>query len=126
MGLIWEKSFLEFLIITVVLGGGAASMAGRELALGWRPYWKLIWFMLLLGLAVRFTHFALVQGTLVAGLVPLAGPVKLPLPPKYYFVDTLVLLALASLSYRLTRVRQMVTQYPWLFRRDGWLWWVQR
>jgi hypothetical protein len=36
----------------------------------------------------------------------------------YFITDTLVLIAGASLGYRLTRVSQMVSQYPWLYERS--------
>ena len=32
----------------------------------------------------------------------------------------------AAFAYRLTRVRQMVRQYPWLYRRKGLLGWEER
>jgi hypothetical protein len=121
--MLWEKSFLEFFIITLVLGGGAALAAGRALALGWRPFWKVVWFMALLGFAVRFVHFALAKGTLVAKLIPLVAPLKLPVPPIYYFTDTAVLVLLAALAYRYTRALQMVRQYPWLYKQTGPLSW---
>ena len=37
-----------------------------------------------------------------------------------------VQLAVASFAYRLTQARQMVRQYPWLYRRKGLLGWEQR
>jgi hypothetical protein len=37
----------------------------------------------------------------------------------YCMTDTLVLIAGASLGYRLTRVSQMVSQYPWLYERSS-------
>jgi hypothetical protein len=65
--------------------------------------------MLLLGFAVRFAHFALGSGTLVS------------LPS--YFTDTLFLVAVGCLGWRVTRATQMVTQYPWLYERSGPLNW---
>jgi hypothetical protein len=41
-------------------------------------------------------------------------------------VDTLVLIAGAFLGYRLTRARQMVNQYPWLYQSAGPFNWKQR
>ena len=37
-----------------------------------------------------------------------------------------VQLAIAAFAYRLTRARQMVRQYPWLYRRKGLLGWEER
>jgi len=34
--------------------------------------------------------------------------------------------AIAAFAYRLTRVRQMVQQYPWLYERKGLLGWEER
>jgi hypothetical protein len=112
MGLLWDNSLSAFLVLTVILGGGAAWMTGRAFAREWRPLWKLILAMLLLGLAVRFFHWGLAQGTLLS--------------LYYYAVDSGVLIAIASLSYRLARTSQMATQYPWLYRRTSPITWAKR
>ena len=52
---------------------------------------------------MRFIHFALFDGTLLS--------------LHYYLVDTAVCLAFGFLGFRLTRVRQMVTQYGWINER---------
>ena len=66
-GLFYEEgSFGVFLLVTVILGGGAAALAGRAIALTWRPWWQIVAYMLILGGAVRFIHFALFGGTLLA------------------------------------------------------------
>ena len=54
----------------------------------------------MLGCVVRFFHFALFDGTLLS--------------LRYYLVDAAVCLLAALLGYRITRVRQMTTQYRWL------------
>ena len=95
-----EHSFAVFLLLTVVLGGGAGWLAGRAAALTWRPWWMVVVYALLIGLAVRFFHFALFEGTLLA--------------PYYYGVDALVALVFALGGYRLTRARQMTRQYGFL------------
>jgi len=112
MGLFWDNSPTAFLILTVLLGGSAAWMTGRALARGWRPVWRVVAAMLLLALPVRFFHWGLAEGTLLS--------------LHYYAVDATILVAIACLSYRLTRARQMVTQYPWLFRRTSPLTWTER
>jgi hypothetical protein len=100
-----EDSFGVFLLVTVVLGGGAAWLAGRAIAGTWRPWWQLPFYMLVLALSVRFIHFALFEGTFLS--------------PYYYLVDTLVCIAFGALGYRLTRAQQMTTQYAWIFSRRG-------
>src|SRR5215469_16947117 len=90
----------SFLLVTVVLGGGAAWLAGRAIAQTWRPWWSVVVYMLILGLAVRFIHFALFDGTLRS--------------LHYYVVDTAVAILLAGLGFRMTRAKQMARQYGFL------------
>jgi len=92
-----EPSAGIFLLVTLVLGGGAGWLTGRALALTWRPWWQMIPASLLLGLGVRFIHFALFGATLLS--------------PHYYAVDTVTVCLLGLVSYRITRSRQMVRQY---------------
>ena len=112
MWLVAEKSPWVFLILTVIIGGGAAWLTGRALAITWRPIWQLFFFMALLGFALRFFHFALFEETLLS--------------IHYYLVDTAVLIIMASLGFRITRTRQMVTQYSWLYRPTSLLTWTER
>ena len=56
-----EGSFGVFILVTVMLGGGAAALAGRAIAQTWRPWWQVIAYSLILGAAVRFFHFALFE-----------------------------------------------------------------
>ena len=94
-----------FFIMTVVIGGGAAFLAGRAMASKWRPWYYAVLYMIPLGLALRFFHYALFNGDLSS--------------LHYFITDTLVLVAAASLGYRLTRVHQMVSQYPWPYERSS-------
>ncbi len=112
MPLFVEDSFWVFLFMTVIIGGGAAFQAGRGLASKWRPLWMPVLYMLPLGLALRFLHFALFGGHLLS--------------VHYFITDTAVLVAAALLGYRLMRVGQMVGQYPWLYERAGPLAWKNR
>ncbi len=112
MSFFWENSFWVFFFLTVVIGGGAAWMSGRALALGWRPYWQVLIYMAILGFAVRFFHWGLYKGTLFS--------------LHYYLIDALVLVLIASAGYRATRTSQMVTQYRWLYRRTSPFSWTNR
>jgi hypothetical protein len=112
MGVIWEDNFLTFMVITVILGGGAALLSGRAMARGWRPFWHLIFFMLLLTCAVRFFHYALFGGALLS--------------LRYFAVDAAVLIFCAATGFHLTRVKQMVTQYHWLYERHAVVFWRRR
>jgi hypothetical protein len=101
-----------FIVLTVILGGGAAFLSGRGLARGWKPFWRVFLYMALLAGAVRFFHYALFSGTLTS---------------VYYYLVTFVLLAAAaSLGFRVMRTTQMVTQYRWLYERSSPLTWRDR
>jgi hypothetical protein len=105
-------SVFVFILATMLMGGGAAWQAGHAIALGWRPWWRVILPMLLLGLAVRFIHYAVFRGTLLS------------LPQ--YLLDAAACLAFGLVSFRLTRVGQMVTRYNWINERAGPLAWRRR
>jgi hypothetical protein len=107
-----EHSLDVFFLVSVVMGGGAAWLAGRAIANTWRPWWHLALYMLLLSVAVRFIHFALFDSKFLS--------------LHYYLVDYAVCLAFGLLGFRLTRVAQMVTRYSWLNRRAGLLRWRRR
>jgi hypothetical protein len=109
LSLFIEDSPWVFLFMTVIIGGGAAFQAGRAMAGKWRAVWLTIFYMVLLGLALRFFHFALFNGDLLS--------------LHYFITDTLVLILAAMLGFRLTRVKQMTSQYPWLYERSGPLSW---
>lgn len=95
-----EDSFGVFLLVTVILGGGCAWLSARAIAQTWRPWWHLVLYMLVLGFAVRFVHFALFGGTLLS--------------PYYYAVDSAILIAIALAGFRSTRRHQMARQYGFL------------
>ena len=58
-GILYEEANVwEFLFVTCLLGGGAAWMTGRACAQTWRPYSRLVLFLLGLGVGVRFIHHA--------------------------------------------------------------------
>jgi hypothetical protein len=107
-----QRSLFVFFFVTVCLGGSAAAMAGRAVAAAWRPWWRVVRYMLLLGVAVRFIHFAVYQSVFLS--------------LHYYLVDTTVLLIIGLLSYRLKRVQQMVVCYNWINQRSGPLHWRRR
>jgi NO-binding membrane sensor protein with MHYT domain len=100
-----NESVLNVVLVTGLIGGGAAWLAGQAIAGTWRPIWHAAGTMLLLGAAVRFVHFALFEAELLS--------------PTSYIADTAFLLAVGCLAWRTTRTTQMVTQYPWLYVRSG-------
>jgi hypothetical protein len=107
-----EDSSGVFLLLSVLLGGGAAWLAGRAIAATWRPWWHVAVYMLILGLAVRFLHFALFDATLLS--------------LHYYLVDTGVCLGFGFLGFRAARAAQMATQYRWINVRTGAFSWARR
>jgi hypothetical protein len=111
-GLYEGESILQVVVITGILGGGAAWLSGRAIAQTWRPVWHIFGYMMLLGAAVRFVHFALFSGTLLS--------------PASYVVDTLYLIIVAGIGWRVTRTNQMVTQYKWLYERTSPFSWRSR
>ncbi len=112
MSLFVEDSIWIFLIMTVFFGGGAAFLAGRGLAMLWRPVWMPLLAMVPLTLALRFLHFALFDADLTS--------------LHYLVTDFIVLLTACFLGYRATLARQMVRQYPWLYEPAGPLSWRNR
>jgi hypothetical protein len=107
-----EGSFGVFLLVTVILGGGAAALAGRAIALTWRPWWQIIGYMLILGGAIRFFHFALFGGTLLS--------------IHYYLVDAVICMAFGCIGFRSARAAQMVRQYRWINAPNGPLRWRRK
>jgi hypothetical protein len=107
-----SESLLQVALITGLIGGGAAWLAGRAIARTWRPFWHLVLYMLLLGGAVRFVHFALFEATLLS--------------PISYAADALYLLLVGALAWRVTLVAQMTTQYYWLYQRTSPVTWRER
>ncbi len=107
-----EGSFWVFVLVTVILGGGAAALAGRAIAATWRPWWQVVAYALILGGAVRFFHFALFGGTLLSA--------------HYYLIDSAVCLGFECLGFQATRAAQMVTQYRWIYGPGGPMRWRRR
>lgn len=103
---------LRVVVITLVFGCGAAWLAGRAIALTWRPPAMVFGAALLMGIAVRFLHFALFEEPLLA--------------VRSFVVETGVILAVALLAWRRTRAQQMVRQYYWLYEPRGLLGWRLR
>jgi len=99
------ESIAAVVLVTVVLGGGAAALSGRAIARAWRPPWQVAIAALLLGAAARFIHYALFQGELLSA--------------TSYGCDSAIFLTVGLIAWRATRASQMVRQYPWLYARAG-------
>src|ERR1700756_1097226 len=107
-----EDSFGVFLLVSVVLGGGAAWLSGRAIAATWRPWWHIVAYMLILGAAVRFIHYDLFEGTLLS--------------LHYYLIDGAVCVLFGFLGSRMPRAAQMATQSGFLNVRTGPFSWARR
>ena len=48
MGVIFQTNIVDFLLVSVFLGGGAAYLVGRAIALSWAPLRMLVLYTILL------------------------------------------------------------------------------
>ncbi len=103
-GILYEEpSIWQFLFITIIMGGWTAWRTGKSCADNWQSFKTLFFYVLLLGISIRFIHHALFGGTMVT--------------VHYYIVDTIVLLLFATAGYRFYRTRQMTQMYYWLYEK---------
>jgi len=107
-----DKGLWIFLLVTVLMGGSAAHATGSAIAGTWRPAWQIFASALLISLAVRFFHYALFYEPLLS--------------LRNFIIDYIVVATACAWGYRMTRVRQMVEQYPWAYERAGLLWWRRK
>jgi hypothetical protein len=105
-------TLFNVVLFNLVLIGPASFAAGHAVALAWRPWPQIVFYTALLSATLRFLDYALANGELWSG----AG----------FALGWAVQLAIAAFAFRLTRARQMVRQYPWLYRRKGLLGWDER
>ncbi len=105
MSLFVEDNVLVFLFLTLIMGGGAAYMSGRGLAMKWRPVWLPLLAMVPLTMGLRFLHFALFGASLTS--------------LHYFITDLIILLVFCFIGYRVTMARKMTRQYPWLYEQAG-------
>ncbi len=87
-------------------------LMGQAVAETWRPAWQIIVYSFLLALGYHFIRCALFNGEWLSIL--------------QYMLNSLVILVISALAYRLTQARKMVTQYPWLYERSGLLGWKEK
>lgn len=108
MALLWEVSFVEFLVVTIALGGGGAWMIGRSTALTWNGWGILVFYVVLLTFAVRFIHFSLFGGSF---FLP---PETFATALRYALVDFVILMGIAAAGRQFVRGRQIERQYGFL------------
>ena len=109
-GYLYEESSLGvFVLVTLVLGGGASWLTGRAIAITWRPPRQVAIYTLVIAGAVRFIHYSLFDGTLLS--------------LHFYVVDAATCLVFGLARFRGARAHQMVSQYRWLNEPSGLLRW---
>lgn len=117
---IWEVSPIDFLLVTVFLGGGAAWLTGRATALTWSSWWHLLAYVVLLTIATRFIHYSLFHGSFFLPLSTFGTALY------HAGIDFVILMALAALGRQMTRAGQMSAQYHFLYDRAGPIGWRER
>nr|WP_149893071.1 hypothetical protein [Roseibium aestuarii] len=105
MGILYASSLPVFVILVLILGGGAAWATGRAVAVTWRPIAVLFWFIFLLSVGIRFLSFALFGEPLLS--------------IQYLLVDYVILGVISFLGWRYARTGQMTTQYVWLYEKSS-------
>ena len=105
-------TLFNVVLFNLVLIGPASFAAGHAVALTWRPWPQIVFYTALLSATLRFLDYALANGELWS--------------PAGFILGWTVQLSIAAFAFRLTRARQMVRQYPWLYRRKGLLGWDDR
>ena len=101
-----------FLLLTIVLGGGAAWRTGQAVAESWGELWPVVAYSLPIAGAVRFLDYALFGGPLLS--------------VESFAITFLILALIALIGHRARRARHMSEQYPWLFERASPLGWRAR
>ncbi|KGD99919.1 MULTISPECIES: DUF6867 family protein [Rhizobium/Agrobacterium group] len=90
---------LRFLVM--LIGFWTAWRTGKAVADGWSGLPTVIVYTLLLGVVMRFMHYALFQGPFISAF--------------YYVIDVVLLSIFSIAGFRLRRTRQMVQNYYWLY-----------
>lgn len=87
--------------LVFIAGLWTAWRSGKAAAEGWADYPTVIVYTLLLGVGMRFLHFALFQGPFLSLF--------------YYVIDFVFLLIFSTAGFRIRRTKQMVQNYYWLY-----------
>jgi hypothetical protein len=107
-----DSGIFPFILITLMIGGGAAWGTGQAVAQSWRSLRLAVAYTALLAAGIRFLHYALFNGPMLS------------LPS--YLIDFAVLALIAIVAHRVRRTRHMTEQYRWMFVRSGPLSWRDR
>src|SRR5688572_15512941 len=91
-----DGGIFPFLLLTLLIGGGAAWRTGQAVAQNWGALWPVAAYTALLAAAIRFLHYALFGGALLS------------LPS--YLIDFAILAVIALIGHRVRRTRHMTEQ----------------
>lgn len=126
----------SFLFLTIILSGAASMATGRALALTWRPIWHCIAYAVPLAATTAFLHYALFEEPVIPleiimedvadanGFGPILSIILWNL--RGVAVQFIILAGFALTGYRLTRVRQMASQYSFAYGVAGPFSWHQK
>jgi hypothetical protein len=117
---------ISIALLTVVMFGGGGFLMGQALAETWRPWWQILPYGFLLGIGNQFLGFALFQGPFIVDSLASNGSAPLSEAIIDYLIESAVIIAFSLLAFRLTRVRKLVAQYPWLYERIGPFSWKEK
>ena len=110
---------ISILLLTVIMFGGGGFLMGQALAETWRPWWQILPYGALLAIGNQFLGFSLFGGPFIVDSLVSTGAQPLGVAILAYLFEAAVIVAFGLLAFRLTRVRKLVTQYPWLYERRG-------
>ena len=105
-----SRDVIRFIVL--LIGFWTAWRAGRAAAEGWSDYPIVVVYALLLGVMMRFLHYALFAGPFIS--------------PFYYVIDVVLLLIFASIGFRMKRTNQMVNNYYWLYEKTSAFSWKKK
>ena len=108
-----EQSIWLFLLVTVCMGGWAAWMTGRAVAITWRPFWQYV------AGGCSCSPASCASSTSPCSRARCARCTTISLT-RLWFSSS------ASSAIRYTRANQMTTQYRWLYERTGPLTWREK
>lgn len=101
----WLGTTLPPYVGLLALFGFAATLAGQAAARQWRGPLQAVGYATLLAVAARFLIYALFEGRLLSA--------------TGFATDLAFLSAVALVAHRVTHVRCILAQYPWLYERAG-------
>ena len=100
-----EFQLFDFILMTMILFGWCSYQLGKAMANSWKPILLMIFYVLLLTVFDRFLLFALFEQELLSLIM--------------FLIDFIVLSIISLISYRLTKIKYMVNQYPWKYQKTG-------